>query len=166
MTGNDRVSTKQLEANRRNAKKGGVKTVPGKMVARMNACKHGGLSNRILEGELPAYKIICDELSEEYEPAGFVQKVLVERIALCVLQMRRMSFAVNEFLLQIDDPEVSKPVFEFPGEREIVAPGYQPAITIGQIERVMDLYERYQVSLENRFLKLNKELSATCANRQ
>ena len=77
-----------------------------------------------------------------------------------------MSFAENEFLLQIENPEVSKSMFDLIDEKQIVRPGYQPAITTEQTQTVMELYQRYQMSLENRFLKLNKELSATCANRQ
>ena len=54
-------------------------------------------------------------------------------------------------------PEVSKPIFDFE-EKKIIEPGYEPAITTGQIERILDLYQRYEVSLENRFLKLVREL--------
>ena len=42
------ISDKQLEANRKNAKLGGVKTEEGKEVSRLNALKHGLLSEVIL----------------------------------------------------------------------------------------------------------------------
>jgi len=35
------ISEKQLDANRKNAKKGGVKTEQGKAISRLNAEKHG-----------------------------------------------------------------------------------------------------------------------------
>ena len=38
------VSKKQLEANRKNAQKGGVKSEEGKNVVKYNALKHGLLS--------------------------------------------------------------------------------------------------------------------------
>jgi len=41
------ASEKQIEANKNNAKKGGVKTVEGKEVSRMNALKHGILSSEL-----------------------------------------------------------------------------------------------------------------------
>lgn len=153
-----KASDEQVKANNRNGKKGGVKTQAGKMISRMNAYKHGGLSNTVLDGELPTYKDIHDALVNEFAPAGLVDKVLIERIALCVLQMRRVSVAVNEFMLQVEQPEVSKPIFDFE-EKKIIDPGYKPAITTGQIERILDLYQRYEVSLENRFLKLVRELN-------
>ena len=160
MPNKNQISDKQLTANRSNAQKGGVKTQAGKMASRLNASKHGGLSNIVVDAELPAYNAIHAELSDEYEPSRFVQKILVERIALCVLQMRRISFAVSEYLLQIEDPEISKSVFAVLEEKQVISPGYRPAITTGQIERIMDIYQRYQVSVENRFLKLTKELAA------
>jgi len=42
------VSQEQLEANRQNAKLGGVKTEEGKAVSRYNAIKHGLLSKEVL----------------------------------------------------------------------------------------------------------------------
>ena len=42
------ISQKQLEANRENAKLGGVKTEEGKAVSRYNAVKHGLLSDKVL----------------------------------------------------------------------------------------------------------------------
>lgn len=46
------ISQKQLEANRQNAKLGGVKTEGGKAVSKLNALKHGLLSQEVLlEGE-------------------------------------------------------------------------------------------------------------------
>ena len=159
MSAESKASDDQVKANRRNGKKGGVKTLPGKMISRMNAYKHGELSSTVLNGELPTYQEIHDALIDDFSPAGFVDKVLIERVALCVLQMRRISVAVNEFILQIEQPEVSKPIFDFE-EKKIIEPGYEPAITTGQIERILDLYQRYEVSLENRFLKLVRELKA------
>ena len=156
------ASDKQVKANRSNSKKGGVKTRAGKMISRMNAYKHGGLSSTVLEGELPTYRDIHEALISEFCPTGFVDKVLVERIALCVLQMRRISVAVNEFMLQIEQPEVSKSMFDFE-DKTIIEPGYEPAITTDQIERILDLYNRYEVSLENRFMKLVRELNGTRA---
>ena len=153
------ASDDRSDTNRQNGRKGGVKTRAGKMISRMNAYKHGGLSNTVLDGEQIMYQAIHGALQEDFSPDGFVDRVLIERIALCVLQMRRISVAINEFMLQIEEPEISKPMFEFE-ERQVIEPGYEPAITTQQIERILDLYERYQVSLENRFLKLVRELKA------
>jgi len=60
------TSQKQLEANRQNAKLGGVKTEEGKAVSKYNALKHGLLSKEVLlKGEdekvLRNWARICEE---------------------------------------------------------------------------------------------------------
>ena len=42
------VSQKQLEANRKNAQKGGVKTTEGKAIIKFNALKHGLLTKEVV----------------------------------------------------------------------------------------------------------------------
>ena len=42
------VSEKQLEANRANAQKGGVKTPEGKEIVKYNALKHGLLAKEVV----------------------------------------------------------------------------------------------------------------------
>jgi len=79
----DETSQKQIDANRENAKKGGVKTDEGKAVSKYNALKHGLLSKQIMyEGE------DADELLElekrlraELNPASEIELLLVDKIA-------------------------------------------------------------------------------------
>ena len=73
--------------------------------------------------------------------------------------MRRVSFAESEFVRQIDDPTVTRSLFDMSFD-EVVEPGYEAVVSLEQVERFLGLYVRYQVSLENRFLKINKELEA------
>ncbi|MHC4085949.1 MAG: hypothetical protein ACYSWZ_12360 [Planctomycetota bacterium] len=42
------VSQKQLEANKKNAQKGGVKTTEGKAIVKYNALKHGLLAKEVV----------------------------------------------------------------------------------------------------------------------
>ena len=102
------ITERQLLANRENAQKGGVKSEAGKLVSRMNASKHGGMTNSILEGESGLYEEAIQALSDAESSKIFVEKILVERAAMCVLQMRRVSFAESEFVRQIDDPTVTR----------------------------------------------------------
>ena len=153
------ITERQLLANRENAQKGGVKSEAGKLVSRMNASKHGGMTNSILEGESGLYEEAIQALSDAESSKIFVEKILVERAAMCVLQMRRVSFAESEFVRQIDDPTVTRSLFDMSFD-EVVEPGYEAVVSLEQVERFLGLYVRYQVSLENRFLKINKELEA------
>ena len=78
------ITERQLLANRENAQKGGVKSEAGKLVSRMNASKHGGMTNSILEGESGLYEEAIQALSDAESSKIFVEKILVERAAMCV----------------------------------------------------------------------------------
>ena len=122
-------------------------------------CERGVQAWRSLEGESGLYEEAIQALSDAESSKIFVEKILVERAAMCVLQMRRVSFAESEFVRQIDDPTVTRSLFDMSFD-EVVEPGYEAVVSLEQVERFLGLYVRYQVSLENRFLKINKELEA------
>src|SRR5215212_1612403 len=88
------ASKKQIQANRRNALKStGPKTPEGKALARLNATKHGLLSQAVLlpgEDE-DALKELAERLRAELQPVGEMESLLVERIIDAVWRLRRLS---------------------------------------------------------------------------
>ncbi len=86
------ISQKQLEANRENAKLGGVKTEEGKAVSKYNAIKHGLLSKEVLlEGEDEKnLEELGKRLRAEIKPASEVEALLVDRIVANVWRLRRL----------------------------------------------------------------------------
>jgi hypothetical protein len=85
------VSEKQLEANRQNAQKGGVKTDEGKAVSRYNALKHGLLSQEVLlKGEDEEMLIeLGKQLRGELKPANEMELILVDRIIANTWRLKR-----------------------------------------------------------------------------
>ena len=89
------TSAKQLTANRENARRStGPRTEAGKAIAKLNAVKHGGLS------PLPVLPEV--ETRDEWEahlagtlasltPAGHLETVLAERVALILWRMNRVA---------------------------------------------------------------------------
>lgn len=95
------ISQKQIDANRENAKKGGVKTDDGKAISRYNALKHGLLAKQIMyEGE------DADELLElekrlraELAPATEIELLLVDKIASNIWRLKRaLSFEKDDVI--------------------------------------------------------------------
>ncbi len=86
------ISQKQLEANRKNAKLGGVKTEEGKIISKYNALKHGLLSKEVLlEGE--DEKALIDfggKLRLELNPKTEFELLLVDRIVANSWRLRRV----------------------------------------------------------------------------
>lgn len=89
------VSEKQLEANRANAQKGGVKTPEGKEIVKYNALKHGLLAKEVVitigEGaENPEeFNALLGDLNTQLKPEGTLEEMLVEKIAVAYWRLRR-----------------------------------------------------------------------------
>jgi len=85
------ISQKQLEANRENAKLGGVKTEEGKAVSRYNTMRHGLLSGQVLlEKEDESLLLELEKrLRSELKPANEMELLLVDRIAGNVWRLKR-----------------------------------------------------------------------------
>lgn len=87
-------TTKQAEANRRNAQKStGPRTEEGKRASRLNALKHGLTAQQaVIPGEDPAeYEGLLDRLTAEFDPQSIVQETLVELIASVLWRLKRIS---------------------------------------------------------------------------
>lgn len=90
-----RASKKQIEANRRNGKLGGPKTVAGKMRVSQNATKHALLAKEVVieVGDGKENKHEFDQLFEElvchFAPQGPIERILVEKIAVSIWRYKR-----------------------------------------------------------------------------
>lgn len=96
------ISEKQLEANRSNAKLGGVKTEEGKSISKMNAIKHGILSIEVLldgenEGELIG---LGKRLRQELKPTSEIEMILVERIISGIWRLKRALRGEKEMIVE------------------------------------------------------------------
>jgi len=94
------VSQKQKEANRQNAKLGGVKTEEGKAISKYNALKHGLLSKEVLlKGEEEKTLIeVGKKLRAELEPQTEIELFLVDRITANVWRLKRVMQIEREMI--------------------------------------------------------------------
>lgn len=85
------ATEKQLEANRENAKLGGVKTEKGKAISRYNAIKHGLLSHEVLlAGESEDDLVeLGKRLRVELKPETQLELILVDRIVANTWRLKR-----------------------------------------------------------------------------
>ncbi len=96
----NQTSLTKIESNRRNAQKStGPNTENGKAVAKMNALKHGLLAREVVVTEghrkesRKAFGALLDALRQDLAPAGPLEEMLVERIAVCYWRLRRVIIA-------------------------------------------------------------------------
>jgi hypothetical protein len=89
------VSKKQLEANKRNAQKGGVKRAEGKAIVKYNALKHGLLAKEVVVtigdgAENPEeFGVLLQDLKTQLAPIGTLEEMLVEKVAVAYWRLRR-----------------------------------------------------------------------------
>lgn len=154
------ISSKQREANIQNSKFGGVKTREGKETSSKNAIKHGVLSHSVMVGEEIEFNALLEHLEEELNPASTFQRICIERIAVHILQLNRLAFAKNEFLLATLNPGLVIDRCDLSGMfKDVVDEPYSPLISADSIERLLSIYHRYEVSTENRLYRAMKEFN-------
>jgi len=85
------ISEKQLQANRENAKSGGIKTQQGKAVSRYNAVKHGLLSQEVLLDGEPEQTLLemGKRMRSELKPVTEIERILVDRIIANTWRLKR-----------------------------------------------------------------------------
>jgi hypothetical protein len=104
------VSKKQLEANKKNALKAGVKTAEGKAIVKYNALKHGLLAKEIVivvgdGAENPEeFSALLQDLKTQLKPEGTLEELLVEKIAVAYWRLRRAyKYEVGLIRRELDD---------------------------------------------------------------
>ncbi len=147
-----------------NQNKSGPKTPEGKAVSKLNALKHGILSQEVLvEGEDEStLKSLTEALIDELKPVGPIEEMLVDRIISSLWRLRRsvsaerntMEYIKNEgFILAGIDG-----VFDPKQDARIKA---KNMLTNQGIETI----QRYETTIERSLLKALHELERIQAKR-
>jgi hypothetical protein len=96
-TNGKRTSSRRAEASRKNGRKGaGPKTVAGKKRVSQNATKHGFYSKYLLvkhqdgEESQSEYDKLYAEIVDDFQPEGWLEKDLVDKIAAWSWRLRRV----------------------------------------------------------------------------
>lgn len=164
------TTEKQIQANRNNAQKGGVKTEEGKAISKLNARKHGILSEVFTEYENIELVDIYEQLREDLQPIGVLESILVEKIAVYYIKFCRIAKAENEMVKSSLNPSSERTKKEIladfqSGDYDIIPlievpttkGGYSPKLGYQYISKI-ESYSRYETSVENRMYKAIKEL--------
>ena len=148
------ISDKQLEANRKNAKLGGVKTEEGKAVSRLNALKHGLLSEVILlpEEDEAALLELGKRMRTELKPVGELELSLVDRITSNLWRLRRALKAEREMM---DDDCSPSSTFDMEQNRKTLGRAF--SIDFNNSD-TYGKFIRYEASIERGFYKALHEL--------
>ena len=95
------TTKKQIKANRKNAKLGGVKTGKGKEISKYNALKHGLLSKEVLLKNEDEENLIelTKKFRAELKPATELEAILVDRVIANVWRLKRAMKIEREMII-------------------------------------------------------------------
>jgi len=154
------ASKRQIQANRKNGRKGGVKTPQGKAISRLNARKHGIFASALTPEDAEELHGINDQLAAEIQPVGLVEEMLVEKLALTYLQLQRCARAEAEYHIRVwEEPDMVYSLYEWERLDKKRARGVR-AVPFRQPEfaRMVERIGLYDMRLTNQYLKLLHEI--------
>ena len=146
------TTQKQIEANRKNALKGGVKTQEGKDIVKYNAEKHRILRETLFDDELPVFDQLAQRYYDEFKPETQIEETLIQRIVFNTIQLHRCSMAQRHSLVSIDER------FSFDLESGNPPAFYWYWNNGGVGGGGYSLILRYETNLENRIYKALNQL--------
>ncbi|MDP7653228.1 MAG: hypothetical protein QF757_00915 [Candidatus Marinimicrobia bacterium] len=142
------TTEKQIEANRKNALKGGVKTQEGKDIVKYNAEKHQILRETLFDDEQPVFDQLAQRYYDECKPETQIEETLIQRIVFNTIQLHRCSMAQSRSLISLEDRYNASNTPEFYwhwNNGGVGGGGYS-------------LILRYETNLENRIYKALNQL--------
>jgi len=94
------TSEKQILANRKNSKYGGVKSEEGKEISCKNSLKHGIFSSELIinDENIKELNILRDGIWDYYKPNGAIEEVLVDRVVIITWRLKRSIRAEKTYL--------------------------------------------------------------------
>lgn len=157
------ISQKRLEANRQNAKLGGVKTNEGKSISKYNALKHGLLSSEVLldSDDENAIIEISKHIRAELKPSGEIEIILTDRIVANIWRLKRL-LKVEKTTMEWQSQEELTSAIHFNNNKEqIDRKAVRDMIANEDIEKLL----RYETSIERGIFKALHELQRIQASR-
>lgn len=146
------ATRKQIDANRRNGKKGGPKTPAGKAVSRLNARKHGIFATVLTEYDSEELRGVHEEFARALRPVGPIEGLLVEKIAHTYVRLQRCARAEGEYHRQTWEPsEYDRRRARERGEE--LEYDFNP----GSFARSVAIFGRYDRTLTNQLIQLLHE---------
>ncbi len=139
-------------ASQTNGKLGGVKTDEGKEVSKLNAIKHGVLSNALQNGYDKAnFSAIFKALGEEFNVKSIHQNLILEQLVMTYLKLARCSRIETEVMHEANNTTMS---LEEACYAPIIAEKNKASISEKTLNRLEMVLIRYEPQLVNRMLKL------------
>lgn len=163
------TSSRKIEANRKNGNKSDGPI--DKTWTKLNALIHGPLAKGIPQpDDAEDYRKLVRELKREINPVGIVENQLVEALALDMVRWARARRLEAEYITEILNPPKHErdPLGDVLSDLQgpIVDPGMPAALKPGNVQCLVNNYQRYETFFANRVFRTLHELERLQRMRQ
>ena len=156
-----RTTKKQIDANHANAKKStGPRTAEGKARVRLNAIKHGLRAEQVVvlggpTAEDPAeFDSLLSGMLDDCKPAGALERVLVERLAVSYWRLRRAYRFEARAIEQASKPNPMSKMLEELSQLPLNKPGLQELPGLRSLDKLV----RYELMIDRELLRTATQL--------
>ena len=156
-----RTTKKQTKANRANSKKStGPRTAEGKARVRLNAIKHGLRAEHVVvlggpTAEDPAeFDSLLSGMLRDCKPAGVLERVLVERLAVSYWRLRRAYRFEARAIEQANKPNPLSKMLEELSQLPLNKPGLQELPGLRSLDKLV----RYELMIDRELLRTATQL--------
>ncbi len=156
-----RTTKKQAKANRDNAKKStGPRSAEGKARVRLNAVKHGLRAEQVVvlggpTAEDPAeFDSLLSGMLHDCKPAGALERVLVERLAVSYWRLRRAYRFEARAIERANEPNPMSKMLEELSQLPLNKPGLQELPGLRSLDKLV----RYELMIDRELLRTATQL--------
>ncbi len=156
-----RTTKKQVKANRANATKStGPRTAEGKARVRLNAIKHGPRAEQVVvlggpTAEDPAeFDSLLSGMLDDCKPAGALERVLVERLAVSYWRLRRAYRFEARAIERANEPNPMSKMLEELSQLPPHEPGLQELPGLRSLDKLV----RYESMIDRELLRTAVQL--------
>ena len=156
-----RTTKKQIDANHVNATKStGPRTVEGKARVRLNAIKHGLRAEQVVvlggpTAEDPAeFDSLLSGMLHDCKPAGALERVLVERLAVSYWRLRRAYRFEARAIERANEPNPMSKMLEELSQLPPHKPGLQELPGLRSLDKLV----RYELMIDRELLRTATQL--------
>ena len=158
------ITKDRVKINQRNATKstGPLNTTS----TRFNALKHGMLAVGITELDDCGYQELVRHMKSSFQPEGPLENFLCERMAFCMVRIKRALRLEAEFITSELHPPITKVEGgHLNGDSEflygttiVLDPGLPARLPSSAVDTLVGKFQRYETSIENKLYRSMHEL--------
>lgn len=141
----------------------GPRSAAGKAKVAQNAVKHGLRASKWMSPEeQESFSALADDLHAEYQPNTATQRILVERIAMCMSKLRRLHHIEDTLFYKARIDDVRSKLDRYPNATPLTIE--QTVSAAMPPFKFIEVLGRYQTTLDRQLSKSIGELMILKAN--